>query len=134
MMEKITQKDTLTKNKQNKISERLYFEVFYFLVKSEFLFKKNKNKLKYDRFKKITFHTTKTELKETYQMIKLLMKKKRTEEEQKFIEEQLKDIWRVWIVWTVWVLPWWMMIGIILKKLWLKYSVSAYDEFVEQKE
>ena len=135
MVEKIEWNDVPTK-KENEISKKLYFEVFHFLVKWEFLFKKIKEKLvksiNYNKFKKITFHITKTELKETYQMVKLLLKKNRTEGEQKFIEEQLKDIWRVGIIWTVWVLPWWMIIAVILQKLWFKYIVSAYDEVIKK--
>ncbi len=122
----------ITKLRKNKITERLYFEVFCFLIKSEFLYKKIKNKEHYIRLKNISFHVTKTELKETYQMIKLLTKRRRTKDEQKFIQEQLKDLWRIWIVGTVWVVPWWIILGIILQKLWLKYSVSAYDEFKDK--
>ncbi len=136
MIEKIEWNGVPTKKKENEISKKLYFEVFHFLVKWEFLFKKIKEKLvksiNYNKFKKITFYITKTELKETYQMLKLLLKKNRTKEEQKFIEEQFKDIWRVGIIWTVWVLPWWMIIAVILQKLWFKYTVSAYDEVIKK--
>ena len=130
-LEKLEQKQTeqLPKTK----IELLECFLLPHLVKCELLWQKIKDKKRYIKLKNLTIHVSKQELKETQQMVKLLLKKNRTEKEVEFIKEQLKDLWKMWTIGTVWVMPWWFIISAILFKLWIDLSPSALKEYEEKK-
>ena len=132
-MEHIKNKQEKIPNKINKLKEKTNFSIFLILVKWEFFLKKASSKKYYIRLKNIWFHVSKTELKETYQMIKLLLKKNRTENENKFIQEQLWDLARMWVLWTSGIAPWWFIILAIFHKFWIDLKPSALKEFEDKK-
>ena len=132
LMEKIEtkiQKNKLkTSNLLKNTKENLFWILFYHSVKTELILKKLTDKKFYERIKQIAVYVSKTEAKESYQMVKLLLKKNKTPEEIQFIKEQLADLGRMSALWWVGILPGGSLIAVILAKLGIDFSPSALKE------
>ena len=117
-----------TSNLLENTKEKLFWLLFYQAVKTELILKKLTDKKFYERIKQIAVYVSKTEAKESYQMVKLLLKKNKTPQEIQFIKEQLADLGRMGLLWWVWILPGGSLIAVILIKLGIDFSPSALKE------
>jgi len=117
-----------TSNLLENTKEKLFWLLFYQAVKTELILKKLTDKKFYERIKQIAVYVSKTEAKESYQMVKLLLKKNKTPQEIQFIKEQLADLGRMGLLWWVWILPGGSLITVILAKLGIDFSPSALKE------
>jgi len=125
---KIQKNNLKTLNLLKNIKEKLFWFLLYQAVKTELILKKITDKKLYERIKQIAIYVSKTEAKESYQMVKLLLKKNKTPQEIQFIKEQLADLGRMGLLWWVWILPGGSLITVILVKLGIDFSPSALKE------
>ncbi len=125
---KIQKNNLKTLNLLKNTKEKLFWFLLYQAVKTELILKKITDKKLYERIKQIAVYVSKTEAKESYQMVKLLLKKDKTPQEIQFIKEQLADLGRMGLLWWVWILPGGSLITVILAKLGIDFSPSALKE------
>jgi len=103
----------------SKISENLYYLFVFWEINIK-------------KWYKILSYILKTEYNETWKMIKLILKKTKTEEDKKFIKEQFWDLWKMWTIVLIWTLPLWTLLLFITKKMKLDLSCSAMKEIKDK--